>query len=55
MAMKRGENTHSSHATTQLKILKERFLLSDAEVAQLSERGLKTAKAANDLYQFRRC
>jgi uncharacterized tellurite resistance protein B-like protein len=35
-----------------LKILKERFLLTDAQVAQLSERGLKTAKAANDLHQF---
>jgi uncharacterized tellurite resistance protein B-like protein len=37
---------------TILKILKKRFLLSDAEVAQLAERGLRTAKAANDLYQF---
>jgi uncharacterized tellurite resistance protein B-like protein len=37
---------------TILKILKKRFLLSDSEVAQLTERGLRTAKAANDLYQF---
>jgi uncharacterized tellurite resistance protein B-like protein len=37
---------------TILKILKKRFLLSDSEVAQLTERGLRKAKAANDLYQF---
>jgi len=37
---------------TILKILKQRFLLTDAQVAQLSERGLRTAKSANDFYQF---
>ena len=46
-----AESTNEEQATI-LKILKERFHLSDAEVAQLSERGLKTAKAANDLQQF---
>ena len=35
-----------------LNILKERFHLSDAEVAQLSELGHQTVKAANDLHQF---
>jgi len=35
-----------------LKILKERFYLSDAEVAQLSELGHQTATAANDFHQF---
>ncbi len=37
---------------TILKILKEQFHLTDEEVAQLSERGLRTAKAANDFHQF---
>ena len=37
---------------TILNILKKRFHLSDAEVAQLTERGLRTAKAANDFHQF---
>jgi uncharacterized tellurite resistance protein B-like protein len=35
-----------------LKILKERFALSDAEVTQLTELGHRTAKAANDFQQF---
>jgi len=35
-----------------LGILKERFNLSDAEVAQLSELGHRTATAANDFQQF---
>lgn len=35
-----------------LEILKERFDLSDAEVAQLSELGHQTATAANDFHQF---
>jgi len=46
-----AESTDEEQATI-LKILKKRFLLSDAEVAQLTERGLRTAKDANDLYQF---
>ena len=37
---------------TILSILKQRFLLSDAEVAQLTERGQQTSKFANDLHQF---
>mgnify|MGYP001577908763 FL=1 len=35
-----------------LKILKERFYLSDAEVAQLSELGHRTVTSANDFHQF---
>lgn len=35
-----------------LKILKERFHLTDTEVAQLSDLGHRKAKAANDLHQF---
>jgi uncharacterized tellurite resistance protein B-like protein len=37
---------------TIIKLLKQRFLLTDAEVTQLTERGLRTARAANDYYQF---
>ena len=33
-------------------ILKQHFQLSDAEVAQLTERGQRTSKSANDLHQF---
>jgi len=46
-----AESTAEEQATI-LKILKERFQLPDAEVAQLSERGKRTVKAANDLHQF---
>ena len=46
-----AESTDEEQATV-LKILKERFQLPDAEVAQLSELGHRTAKAANDLHQF---
>lgn len=46
-----ADSTDEEQATV-LNILKERFQLSDAEVAQLSELGHKTAKAANDLHQF---
>lgn len=35
-----------------LGILKERFSLSDTEVTQLTERGCRTASAANDFQQF---
>lgn len=35
-----------------LSILKKRFHLSDAEVAQLAELGHSKSKAANDLHQF---
>jgi uncharacterized tellurite resistance protein B-like protein len=46
-----AESTNDEQATI-LKILKERFHLADAEVAQLSERGQRTVKAANDFHQF---
>ena len=45
------ETTDDEQATT-LNILKERFDLSDAEVAQLSELGHQSAMAANDFQQF---
>lgn len=35
-----------------LNILKGRFQLADAEVAQLAELGCRTVQAANDLHQF---
>ena len=35
-----------------LNILKQRFHLSDAEVAQLTERGQHASRTANDLHQF---
>ena len=37
---------------TILKILKERFQLSDAEVRKLAELGQQTSKTANDFQQF---
>lgn len=46
-----AESTVEEQATV-LKILKEQFNLPDAEVAQLSELGHQTAKAANDFHQF---
>ena len=46
-----AESTGEEQATI-LDILKDRFQLADAEVAQLSELGHQTAKAANDLHQF---
>lgn len=46
-----AESTGQEQATV-LEILKERFDLPDAEVAQLSDLGHRTAKAANDLHQF---
>ena len=46
-----AESTNDEQATI-LKILKERFHLSDAQVAQLSKLGQRTAKAANDFHQF---
>ena len=46
-----GESTDEEQAAV-LKILKEQFNLADAEVAQLSELGHQTAKAANDFHQF---
>ena len=46
-----AESTDEEQVTV-LNILKERFNLPDAEVAQLSELGHQTAKSANDLHQF---
>lgn len=46
-----AESTAEEQATI-LEILKERFHLPDAEVAQLSRLGYQTAKSANDLHQF---
>jgi len=46
-----AESTDEEQATI-LNILKERFQLADAELAQLSDLGHRTARAANDLHQF---
>ncbi len=46
-----AESTDEEQATV-LKILKQRFHLPDAEVAQLSELGHRTAMAATDMHQF---
>lgn len=46
-----AESTDEEQATI-LKVLKERFHLPDAEVAQLSELGHRAATTANDLHQF---
>ena len=46
-----ADSTDEEQATI-LKILKERFQLPDAEVAQLSELGHRAATSANDLHQF---
>jgi uncharacterized tellurite resistance protein B-like protein len=46
-----AESAKEEQATI-LKILKERFHLSDAQVVQLSKLGQRTAKAANDFHQF---
>ena len=45
------ESTEQEQATT-LNILRERFALADAEMAQLSELGHQSVKAANDFQQF---
>lgn len=46
-----AENTDEERAVI-LNILKGRFQLADAEVAQLTELGHRTTQAANDLHQF---
>lgn len=46
-----ADSTDEEQATI-LKILKERFHLPDAEVAQLAELGHRTVIAANDFHQF---
>lgn len=46
-----AESTDEEQATI-LKILKERFLLTDAQVVKLTELGQRTVKSANDFHQF---
>ncbi len=46
-----ADSTDEERATI-LKLLKARFQLSDAELAQLSELGHRTAKVTNDFYRF---
>ncbi|HEX5364610.1 MAG TPA: TerB family tellurite resistance protein [Gallionella sp.] len=46
-----AESTDEEQATI-LDILKQRFQLADAEVAQLTELAHRTAKSATDLHQF---
>ena len=46
-----AESTDEEQATV-LQILKERFNLPNAEVAQLSKLGHQTATSANDFHQF---
>ena len=50
--MRSDTDSTDQEQATILNILKERFQLSDAEVAQLSELGHRTATVANDLHQF---
>jgi len=50
--MQSDADSTDQERTTILNILKERFYLSDAEVAQLAELGHQTATAANDFHQF---
>lgn len=50
--MRSDSETDDEEQAATLNILKQRFHLSDAEVAQLHELGLHTAKTANDFYQF---
>ncbi|MDO8465764.1 MAG: TerB family tellurite resistance protein [Gallionella sp.] len=50
--MRSDADSADEEQTAILNILKERFRLPDAEVAQLSELGHRTATSANDLHQF---
>jgi len=50
--MRSDADSADEEQATILNILKERFRLPDAEVAQLSALGHQTVKAANDLHQF---
>lgn len=50
--MRADANSTEQEQTAILKILKERFLLSDTEVEHLSELGHKTVKDANDFHRF---
>ncbi len=48
----RSDGSTDEEQALVLHILKQRFQLSDAEVAQLTELGHHTSHAANDLHQF---
>jgi uncharacterized tellurite resistance protein B-like protein len=50
--MRSDAESSDGELATILNILKERFKLSDAELAKLSELASKTATAANDYQQF---
>jgi uncharacterized tellurite resistance protein B-like protein len=50
--MKSDADAAVREQTAILKILRERFSLSDAEVSQLTELGHQTSSAANDFQQF---
>ncbi len=50
--MRSDDSSTEQEQAAILKILRERFQLSDTEVAQLSGQGQQTVKAVNDLHQF---
>jgi len=50
--MRSDAESAAEEEVTILNILKERFHLTDAEVAQLTELGHRTVKTSNDLHQF---
>lgn len=50
--MRSDATSTDEEQATVLNILKQQFNLTDVEVAQLSELGHKTAKAAHDYHQF---
>ncbi|TXT24040.1 MAG: hypothetical protein FD134_1759 [Gallionellaceae bacterium] len=50
--MRSDADSTGEEQATVLNILKERFGLADAEVAQLSKLGHQTAKTAHDFHQF---
>lgn len=50
--MRSDAESSEEELATILKILKQRFRLEDAEVAQLSDLAHSTAISANDLHQF---
>jgi uncharacterized tellurite resistance protein B-like protein len=50
--MRTDGDTNEEEQNVVYRILKERFHLSDAEVAQLATLGLQTSKTAYDYYQF---
>ncbi len=50
--MRSDADSTDEERDTILQLLKIRFQLSDAELAQLTELGHRTAKSANDFYLF---